>query len=64
MKNTSQVAGVFEAALEVGRRRRDLLEQMRKALENHNDQEALRLAKQLCGLEDEQKRNPTSAGIN
>lgn len=42
--------GVVDAILEVGRQRKALLDQLRSALQSGNDAEALRLARQLCGL--------------
>jgi hypothetical protein len=41
-----------EAALEISRRRRDILERLREALTKNNTDEALALARQYCGLED------------
>ena len=45
--------GLIDAAIEIGRERRDVLQRMKVALESGNDAEALRFARQLCGLEDE-----------
>jgi len=42
--------GLVDAILEVSRQRKTLLDQLRKALQSGNDAEALRLARQLCGL--------------
>lgn len=44
--------GAIEAALEISRRRRELLERLRDALLNERSDEALALARQYCGLED------------
>src|ERR1700722_434035 len=44
------LSGVVDAILEVGRERKSLLDQMRSALLSSNDAEALRFARQLCGL--------------
>jgi hypothetical protein len=42
--------GLVEAALEISRKRHDILERMRAAFESGNDAEALKLGKELCGL--------------
>ena len=42
--------GLVDAILEVSRQRKVLLDQLRFALQSGNDAEALRLARQLCGL--------------
>jgi len=44
------VPGVVEAILEIGHQRVTLLAQMRAALESGRDNEALVLARRLCGL--------------
>jgi len=44
--------GLIDAAIEIGRKRHDRLRRMKVALESGNDAEALRFARQLCGLED------------
>jgi len=44
------LSGVVDAILEVGRQRKALLAQLRIALEAGNDEEALNLARRLCGL--------------
>ena len=41
---------MFEAALQVAQRRRDLLGLMRAALVENREADALRFARQLCGL--------------
>jgi hypothetical protein len=52
------LAGVMEAAQEIARARRDLLARMRAALKAGNDSEALKFARELCGLDEhEQTRN-------
>ena len=53
--------GILDAALEIAQERRENLARLRTALENGNDPEALRLAKELCGLDNEKesRRNPS-----
>lgn len=56
--------GVLDAALEIALRRRDTLAQLRAALEAGNQERAIALAKELCGLAHEQESNPTDSRIN
>lgn len=49
------LSGLVDAILEVGHQRKILLDQLRSALVSGNDGEALRLARQLCGLPNEGK---------
>jgi len=44
--------GMVDAALEISRRRRDILTCLRDALLNERNDEALKFARQLCGIED------------
>jgi hypothetical protein len=52
----TSITGVVEAILEVSRHRKKLLDQLRSALESGNDAEALRFARELCGLQDGRKQ--------
>ena len=56
-------AGVVDAILEVGRQRRTLLENLRAALESGDEPKALRFARQLCGLGNEES-NRTNSRLN
>jgi hypothetical protein len=47
------LSGLVDAILEVGRQRKELLDQMRNALESGNREKALSCARRLCGLDDE-----------
>jgi len=49
------LSSVVEAALEIAARRRDTQLKLKSALEAGDDAEALRLAKQLCGVDDNEK---------
>jgi hypothetical protein len=62
-KENSEVKAIIEAALAVASKRRDILMRLREALLNNNFPEALNLAKELCGL-DEQRCNRTDSRIN
>jgi hypothetical protein len=44
-----------QAILDVGHQRQVLLDQLRSSLESGNDTEALRFARQYCGLTDGRK---------
>ena len=46
-----EAEGLVNAALEISMRRRVVLGLMRKALESGDEGQALKFAKQLCGLE-------------
>jgi hypothetical protein len=56
--------GVLDAALEIARRRRDTLAGLRAALETGNQEQAIKLAKALCGLADEQESHRTDSRVN
>ncbi len=58
------LGGLVGAALEIARRRRETLARLRAALERGDDAEALRLAKELCGVEHEQKSDRTRPRLN
>lgn len=60
----SDLKGLLDAALEIGRKRNAVLQRMRSALERNDNVEALRLGKELCGLEDKKTSNRTDPGIN
>jgi hypothetical protein len=53
------VSGIVDAILEVGRQRNALLTKLRAALQSGENTQALNLARQLCGLQNEE-----SARIN
>jgi hypothetical protein len=46
----TSLSGVVDAILEVNRQRKSLLDQLRAALQSGKDAEALQLARQFCGL--------------
>ncbi len=57
--------GLLDAALEITMRRRAVLGLMRKALESGDEEEALRFARELCGLERTRETgNRTDSSIN
>jgi hypothetical protein len=59
----ANITGVVDAILEVGRQRQAVLEQLRAALQSGNDSEALRRARELCGLRNEES-NRTNSRLN
>jgi hypothetical protein len=56
----SNTAGIVDAILEVGRQRAALLEDLRSALQCGNEPKALHLARQLCGLDNEESNRVNS----
>jgi hypothetical protein len=55
---------LIDAALDIAQERRDILTELRAALETGDHLRALSLARKLCGLEDEQERNRTHPRVN
>jgi hypothetical protein len=49
----SDISGIVDAIVEVGRQRKMLLDQMRSALESGDGEKALAFARRLCGLNNE-----------
>jgi hypothetical protein len=47
----TEAKGLVDAALEISMRRKAVLGLMRKALESGDEEQALKFARQLCGLE-------------
>jgi hypothetical protein len=64
MINSESLSGLVDAALEISNRRRAILERMREAFELGKDQEALSLAKELCGVNNEQESNRADSRLN
>jgi hypothetical protein len=57
-KTVSNRRGLLDAALEIGRKRHDILQRMRAAVEAGNRSEVFEIARELCGVnQDEQARN-------
>jgi hypothetical protein len=56
--------GLVDAAIEIACKRRKTLNRLRAALEIHDDAEALRVARELCGLEDEKTGNRVNPSFN
>ena len=64
MEDSSSLGGLAEAALEIARRRRETLVRLRAALERGDTTEALRLAKELCGVKHEQESDRAYPSLN
>ena len=58
------VPELVERALEISANRRQTLERLRTALEQGTNAEAIQIARELCGLENEQKRHRADPGVN
>ena len=57
-------AGLVNKALEISRKRSEALSCLRAAFERGDDAEALKIAKGLCGIDNEQKSDPTYPGVD
>ena len=60
MKDTLEIRdckGLVAAAIEIGRARQNLIQQMRFAFERGDNSEAMRLGKELCGIEERDTSN-------
>ena len=53
MDGAENISGLFDLALEISARESDLMRQMRAALIRDDTPEALRLARELVGLDDQ-----------
>jgi hypothetical protein len=58
------LSGVVDAALEIARKRGETLARLRKALEQGNGTDALQLARELCGLNNEKEGNRAHSNVN
>jgi len=64
MSEPASLNGLIDAALAISDRRCEILRNLREALDRGDDQQALVYARQLVGLENDQKGNRTNPGIN
>jgi hypothetical protein len=62
-KNRSESGDIMRAALAIAAKRKGVLLRMRQALQNDDLSEVVKLAKELCGI-DEQGCNRTDSRIN
>lgn len=51
-KNQTDIGSIMRAALAIAAKRRSVLLRLREALEKEDVAEAIKLAKELCGLDD------------
>ena len=51
---TTNISGVYEAAMKIAEQRREILVQLRAALENNDQANINRFARELCGLNNDQ----------
>jgi hypothetical protein len=56
--------GLVDAAIEIAQARRKILQHMRAALEAGDNAEALKFARELCGLENEKARSRITPNVN
>jgi hypothetical protein len=64
MEEQPNLTGALEAALEIAGKRRETLARLRIALEQGNNAQALNIARELCGLDDEQESDRTHPRVN
>jgi hypothetical protein len=64
ISESSALSGVLDSALEIARRRRDTLAQLRAALVAGNQEQAITLAKELCGLAHVEESHRAGSRIN
>jgi hypothetical protein len=57
VERQTNISGVFEAAREIAQQRRQILIQLRAALEQGDQPNINRFARELCGLNNEQTSN-------
>jgi hypothetical protein len=57
LTDACNLTGLVNAAIEIARGRHETLQRLRAALESRDDKAALRFARELCGLENEQASN-------
>lgn len=55
--------GLFDAALEIAERRRNITAQLKEALRRQEQSEINRLAEELCGV-DHEEGNRTDSSVN
>jgi hypothetical protein len=61
---TISMSGIVDSILEVGRQRNSLLAQLRTALQSGQDDQALAVARQLCGMSNHEERHPANSRLN
>lgn len=62
--NVTHHSSLIDAALEISRKRSETLQKLKGALESGQTEEALRIAKLLCGINNEEKRDRVDTSIN
>ena len=64
MPKDPSLTGLLDVALAIAAKRRDTLLRLRAALEQGDDVEALKLARELCGLNHEQESHRTHSRLD
>jgi hypothetical protein len=64
MSNEANLNGVVTAALEIAAKRSETLARLRAAVKSGNDAEGLKIARELCGVDNEQKSDRTHPRVN
>lgn len=61
---TKEFGDLYEAAAEIARARREKLYKLRAALRRNDSSAALTIARELCGLNDDEERNRTHTCVH
>ena len=56
--------GIIEVALKIARNRRETLDKIRSAFSRNDKVEVLRLAKELCGIKDDEEMHRTDSRVH
>jgi hypothetical protein len=64
MTEESALKGLVDAAIEIAEARRKILQRMRTALEAGDNAEALKFARELCGLNNEKASSRITPNLN
>jgi hypothetical protein len=58
------LAGLIDVAMKISQKRRNILQRMRAALERGDNAEALKFARELCGLHDDETSDRVDSGFH
>jgi hypothetical protein len=64
MADDSRLRGLVDMALQIAGTRMETLGRLRAALVNSEDAEALKFARELCGLENDETGHRTDSGLH
>jgi hypothetical protein len=64
MQEDAVMKDLLDAALEIAQKRRDTLARLRAAVEAQDKAQTFSIARELCGLDDEQESDRTRPRVN